>query len=176
MRYFVELAYKGTPFHGWQTQPQKVSVQEVLEDAFSRMLRIKISIVGCGRTDAGVHASQFIAHFDYNGELPRSFVERLNKYLPPEIVIYEIREAPEDMHARFDAKLRGYTYRMIFRKNPFLKNLTYYYPYPNRPDFEKMQEAANLLLGYSVFFPFCKSNSDAKTMNCRLQKAIWKQV
>lgn len=172
MRYFVELSYKGTPFHGWQVQPKKMSVQQVLQDAFSTILRSQILITGCGRTDTGVHASQYFFHFDFEGDLPKSFTNRLNKFLPPDISIFRIFAAPS-FHARFDASYRAYTYRMIFQKNPFLQDLAFRYPYPNRPDYDKMQAAAKLLLNYSAFFPFCKTNSDAKTMICEIFECKW---
>lgn len=176
MRYFVELSYKGTPFHGWQIQPQKVSVQKVLQDAFSTILRAEIDIMGCGRTDTGVHASQYFFHFDFTGDLPKSFTNRLNKFLPPDISIFRVFKVPASKHARFDASFRAYTYRMIFRKNPFMQDLAFHYPYPIRPDFEKMQAAAKLLLSYTEFLPFCKTNSDAKTMICEIFECEWVKV
>lgn len=175
MRYFAELSYKGTSFHGWQVQPKKISVQQVLQEAFSTILRAPIEIVGCGRTDAGVHATQYYFHFDFEGDFPKAFTQRLNKYLPPGIAISSIFKTPEEAHARFDARYRAYTYRMIFRKDPFQKGLTYHYPYPHHPDFDKMQQAAQLLLQYKEFLPFCKSNSDAKTMVCEIFEARWQK-
>ncbi len=176
MRYFVALSYKGTSFHGWQVQPHKISVQQVLQDAFSTILRTQINIVGCGRTDAGVHASQYYFHFDFEGALPRSFTNRLNKFLSPDIAILDIFEVAIDAHARFDATYRAYTYRLIFQKSPFHKDLAFYYPYPNRPNFDKMQEVATLLKTYSDFLPFCKTNSDAKTMICQIFEAKWVKI
>lgn len=173
MRYFAELAYKGTNFHGWQRQHQQVSVQSTLEDAFSTILQTNIAITGCGRTDTGVHAKQYYIHFDYSEDFPPEFVRRINKYLPPDIVIYRIFEAPPEAHARFDATHRAYEYHLSFQKDPFAKDICYHFPFAQQLDLELLQSAANLLLHYESFFPFCKTNTDVKTMECDLKRAIW---
>jgi tRNA pseudouridine38-40 synthase len=120
-----------------------------------------------------VHASQFFIHFDYDQIFPKGFVSRLNKFLPKDISIKSIFEVAPDAHVRFDAYHRSYEYHLSFFKNPFFINTAYYYPFAANLDIEKMQEAANLLLHYDAFFPFCKSNSDAKTMFCELRRAEW---
>lgn len=173
MRYFAELAYNGKPYHGWQSQPKQISVQSTVEDALSTILNQPIEVVGCGRTDAGVHALQYFLHFDYAKELPSSFLARINKYLPKDIAIYRFIPVAEDAHARFDASHRAYEYHIDFRKNPFGIGTRYYYPYPSLPDIDRMQAAARLLLQYNEFFPFCKSNTDVKTMRCDLRRAEW---
>lgn len=173
MRYFLELAYDGTHFSGWQRQPNAPSVQATIEEALSLILRTPIEIVGCGRTDAGVHAGYYVAHFDFGGTFPEGFVARLNKFLPPAISIFELRPVAETAHARFDAIRRGYTYYISTRKDPFRKHTAYHFPFFAQLDQEKAQAAAELLLAYTAFFPFCKSHSDAKTMNCRLVTSTW---
>ncbi len=173
MRYFAELAYKGTDFFGWQIQPAQVSVQQTIQDAFSTILRVPIEVVGCGRTDTGVHASQYFLHFDFEGEFPKHFLSRVNKFLPPSIAIFRIFPVAADAHARFDAYHRAYEYRMHFRKDPFQKDTSYFYPYPVQPDLDKMQAAAGLLLAYDEFFPFCKTHHDANTYKCELKRSEW---
>jgi len=173
MRYFAELAYKGTHFFGWQIQPKQITVQETLENAFSTILRTRMEVVGCGRTDTGVHASQYFMHFDFDGKFPKNFSSRINKFLPPDIAISRIFPVAADAHARFDAFQRAYEYRMHFRKDPFRQDTSYYFPYPQQPDPEKMQEAAQLLLHYDSFFPFCKTHHDAKTYQCELNRSEW---
>lgn len=176
MRYFATLAYNGTRYVGWQMQPNGASVQETLQNACSTILGSEIEFVGCGRTDAGVHASQYYAHFDFDGVFPKSFLHRVNKLLPDDIVIYDIFEVAPDAHARFDAYRRSYQYHLTFVKNPFKTHTTYFYPYTQKPDFDKMQQAAQLLLAYREFQPFCKSNHDAKTLQCDLTRSEWEQV
>lgn len=173
MRYFAELAYNGTSYSGWQMQPNSESVQAVIQNAFSTILGTAIEFVGCGRTDAGVHASQYFAHFDFEGTFPASFLHRVNKLLPKDIVIYHIFEVKPDAHARFDAYQRSYEYHITFIKNPFQTQTAYFYPFTQKPDFDKMQAAAHLLLAYREFQPFCKSNHDAKTLQCDLTLSEW---
>ncbi|MCB0630002.1 MAG: tRNA pseudouridine(38-40) synthase TruA [Saprospiraceae bacterium] len=173
MRYFAELAYLGTRYFGWQIQPGQISVQETLERAFSTILQKKIEVVGCGRTDTGVHASQYFLHFDFSGEFPPYFLSRINKFLPPDIALFRIFPVAEDAHARFDAYHRAYEYRIHFRKDPFQQNTSYYFPYPRHPDPDKLQAAARLLLDFEDFYPFCKSNHDSQTYRCTLHRSEW---
>lgn len=180
MRYFAELSYKGTIFNGWQRQPNAPSVQQTIEEAFSKILRTPIVIMGCGRTDTGVHASQFFIHFDLEPEqiktqkdFPNSFINRLNKVLPPEVAFYKIIEVTESAHVRFDAELRAYEYHLIFDKNPFLKDSAFCVPHGKQLDIQKMKTAASLLLQYDSFFTFCKTKSDTKTMFCDLRRSEW---
>jgi len=175
MRYFAELAYNGTRYYGWQRQPEQISVQEELEKALSTILSEQIGITGCGRTDTGVHARQYFIHFDYEREFPKELVRRLNKFLPSDIAIYRIFQVAPETHARYDAIRRGYQYHLTFQKNPFSQETAYYFPYPKRPDLVKLQEAADLLLQYEDFYPFCKSNTDVKTMKCQLFQAEWEK-
>lgn len=176
MRYFVELSYKGTQYCGWQRQPNAPTVQETIEDALSTILNTPTSIMGCGRTDTGVHARKFYMHFDYVGDLPKSFQNRLNKFLPTDIAIHRIIEVDAEAHTRFDAFYRAYEYHILFDKNPFHKETAYYYPAGKKLDIEKLNEAAALLLNYEEFFTFCKSESSANTMFCEMKVAKWEVV
>ena len=173
MRYFAELAYHGSAYHGWQSQPRQVSVQSTIEEALSTILNQTTKVVGCGRTDTGVHALQYFLHFDYEADLPAAFRQRINKFLPKDIAVYRLIPVPAAAHARFDATHRAYEYHIDFRKNPFGIQTRYYYPYPTLPDAGLMQEAADLLMEYNAFYPFCKSNTDVKTMRCALRQAEW---
>lgn len=167
-RYFLEIAYKGTHYHGWQVQPNQVSVQSTIEHALSTIINEPIAIVGCGRTDTGVHASQYFAHFETTKALPQPFVRRVNSFLPTDIAIKKIiTEIPATAHARFDATFRAYDYCIHFKKNPFLTDQSWHYTYP-APDFKKMQQAAHLLLNYTDFAMFCKTGGDNKTTLCQI--------
>ena len=173
MRYFAELSYKGTNYSGWQRQPNAMTVQQKVEEAFSTILRTKIEVLGCGRTDAGVHASQFFIHLDYDGDILDKAKWRINKYLPADIAMHRIFEVDENAHTRFDASFRAYEYHVIFDKNPFLIDSAFYYPFAHKLDLPLMQEAASVLLKYDSFFPFCKTHSDAKTMLCKIERSEW---
>lgn len=172
-RYFIECAYNGAEFYGWQKQPGQISVQETIEDALTTILGSIIEVTGCGRTDTGVHALQYFAHFNFAGGFPPNFVRRLNKFLPPDIAIRRIFPVEWDAHARFDAYHRAYEYHITFAKDPFREKTITYYQYARQPELERMQEAATLLLDYEAFFPFCKSNHQAKTMLCDLKRSEW---
>ncbi len=173
MRYFAELAYRGTNYSGWQRQNNAKSIQEVIEGALSTILNTKIAVTGCGRTDAGVHASQYFLHFDSEVPLPHEFVNRLNKFLPKDIAFYRIFEVDKEAHARFDATKRSYFYLMDYKKSPFDYQLAYFYHFSSRLKLDKLNEAANLLLSYGEFEPFCKKGSDVKHMKCDLSRAEW---
>ena len=139
----------------------------------STILGGKIETTGCGRTDAGVHASQYFAHFDWEGPIPNGFSGRLNRLLPPDIALYRVFEAAPDAHARFDAVLRSYEYRILLRKDPFYAETAWHFPFFSRLNLDKVQYAAGLLMEYESFFPFCKSETDAKTMRCALSRSEW---
>ena len=173
MRYFAKLAYNGANYSGWQIQPNTPSVQETIEQAMSLILGTTINITGCGRTDTGVHASAYFIHFDFDGGFPQGFVNRINKYLPADIVIYHMMPVKPDAHARFDAYYRSYEYHISFDKDPFREKTNWHYPFIDKVDFKKLQQAANLILQYEEFAPFCKTNSDAKTMFCDLKASEW---
>ncbi len=175
MRYFAELAYNGRNYYGWQKQPDDASVQATLENALSTILNTPLEVVGCGRTDAGVHAGQYYIHFDYGGAFPEAFLRRLNKFLPADIAVYRIFRVRGDAHARYDALLRSYAYYTDLEKNPFRTHTAYHYPYPEPPSFDALQQTAELLGRYETFFPFCKSNTDVKTMRCAIKRCEWEQ-
>jgi tRNA pseudouridine38-40 synthase len=173
MRYFIDLAYNGTRFYGWQRQPSDPSVQAAIEDVFSLILRQPIEIVGCGRTDSGVHAAQYFAHFDFDGEFPASFLERANKLVKKDIVLNRIIPVPLEAHARFGAFKRSYEYHITFIKNPFATETEWHFAQYKSLNIKEMQKAAEILRGYSEFTPFCKTHSDAQTMRCELSRAEW---
>lgn len=166
-RYFMHLAFRGAAFHGWQIQPGDISVQQVLENALSTILRCPTPIVGAGRTDAGVNASSMIAHFDADkAPEPRA----INALVAPNIVVYSIRQVHNDAHARFDATSRTYHYKTIEHRSPFLHELTWF----TKPlDYDKMNQAASLLLNVDDFTSFAKLHSDAKTNICKVTQAEW---
>ena len=169
MRYRIDLSYVGTRYHGWQSQPNATSVQETLEDALGKVLREKISVTGCGRTDTGVHAEYYVAHFDANAEIDDKTTDRINGLLPDDISVFSIEHANENFHARFDAKKRSYKYVITQRKNPFLKGFAWYVRNPL--DLHGMQEAANRLFDYTDFTSFSKLHTDVKTNNCKIYRA-----
>lgn len=166
-RYFMHLAFRGAPFHGWQIQPGAVSVQSTLESALSTLTRQPVAIVGAGRTDAGVNASMMVAHFDAPfAPEPRA----INSLVAPDIVVYSITEVHPEAHARFDATSRTYLYCAVERCTPFLHPLTWF----TRPlDYEAMNRAASLLLAESDFTSFAKLHSDSRTNICRVSRAEW---
>ena len=174
MRYFIELAYKGTNYHGWQYQPGADSVQETLNKALSLLLKTEIEIVGAGRTDTGVHAKQMFAHFDYETEIDApQLVHKLNSYLPKDIVVYNILNVPDESHARFDALKRTYEYHIHTTKDAFENEGSYQYQLPL--DIDKMNQACQLLFKYNDFECFSKVNTDVRTFNCVIFEAHWQQ-
>ncbi|WGD33847.1 tRNA pseudouridine(38-40) synthase TruA [Olleya sp. YS] len=175
MRYFIELSYNGSNYHGWQNQPNAISVQEVVEKALSTILGETIVVMGAGRTDAGVHAKQLFAHFDT--DLVLDFIAlkfKLNSFLPNDVAICSIFKVKEDAHARFDATSRAYLYRIALQKNPFNVDAAYYVK--QTLDVKKMQEASEILFKYKDFQCFSKTNTDVKTYNCVIMKAHWQVI
>ncbi|AZQ43721.1 tRNA pseudouridine(38-40) synthase TruA [Nonlabens ponticola] len=173
-RYFIEFAYDGTAYHGWQKQPEAITVQQVLEEGLSKILRTPIIVMGAGRTDAGVHATQMFAHFDADIDMDlEQLVYRLNRWLPKDIAIFEIKPVTEKAHARFHATHRSYEYRFNLRPDPF-KNRTTYILY-RLPDVDRMQQAAEILLDYKDFECFSRSNTDVKTFICDVNEARFEQ-
>ncbi|MCR5312693.1 MAG: tRNA pseudouridine(38-40) synthase TruA [Bacteroidaceae bacterium] len=178
MRYFITLSYNGARYHGWQIQPNGISVQEVLNKALTTLLRENTEVTGAGRTDAGVNASMMVAHFDStinfdDSEQLHQLKYRLNKLLPPDIAIQDIRPVAEDLHARFSATSRMYHYYIITEKSPFEP---FAYRFPQPLDFEKMNEAAKILFEYTDFTSFSKLHTDVKTNNCKIMEAHWDQL
>jgi tRNA pseudouridine38-40 synthase len=174
VRYFLKLAYRGEPFHGWQIQPNAVSVQECIEKALSIYLRATTPIVGAGRTDTGVNASMMMAHFDTAEPIANipGAVRALCSLLGKDIVIYDIIPVADDAHARFDATSRTYHYYTYSGRSPFLYNLAWQEPAAGL-DFDMMNRAAAMLLDVDDFTSFAKLHSDAKTNICRVTRAEW---
>ena len=183
MRYFITLSYDGARYHGWQIQPNGPSVQEKLQWALSTLLRQDISVTGAGRTDAGVHASMMVAHFDFSGEWGegdgqpldgRQLAYKLNRLLPQDIAVQEVRQVSNDLHARFSATSRTYHYYIHTVKDPFRRAYSCELHYPL--DFDKMNEAAKVLMEYEDFGAFCKAHADVKTTICHITAARWHQT
>lgn len=176
MRYFIKLAYRGTPFAGWQTQPNALSVQQCMEETLGRLLKTSVSLVGCGRTDTGVHASEYFAHFDWEqSDLPQDLISRLNRMLPPEIAIYDLYPVSTDLHARFSATRRTYHYHLTGERDPFRQDLVYAFYNFDKLDRPVMQEAAHLIGEFDAFYPFCKSHSGVEHYRCQIYHSGWKE-
>jgi tRNA pseudouridine38-40 synthase len=173
MRYKLKLAYDGTAYHGWQSQNNAISIQATIEKAFYQITNQKIELVGCGRTDTGVHAKAYFAHFDTIGFNDEEIVYKLNSVLPPDIAIESCLKTDETFHARFSALLREYKYYIHSHKNPFLINKSYYLKKPL--NIEQMDEACRILVRYSDFASFCKKGADNKTTLCQLRDALWEK-
>ncbi|WP_411894773.1 tRNA pseudouridine(38-40) synthase TruA [Winogradskyella sp. A2] len=174
MRYFLELSYNGKAYHGWQNQPNAITVQEVIEKALSTLLNTTISIVGAGRTDTGVHASKMYAHFDYDRDIKcKDLVFKLNSFLPKDIAIANLLMVKTDAHARFDAKRRTYHYKISTEKNAFNFDLSY--QLQKSLDVNAMNQACKILFKYKDFQCFSKSNTDVKTYNCDIKEAFWQK-
>jgi tRNA pseudouridine38-40 synthase len=166
MRYKVELSYNGNDFCGWQKQPNVITVQQTIEAAFELLFKDKIELVGCGRTDTGVHAKYFVAHFDSEISYSAQHLCKLNRFLPYSIAIFAIMPTSTDFHARFSAKNRTYEYFINTTKNPFINNFSWFIP--QKIDVSKMQHAANQLFRYVDFTSFSKLHTDVKTNNCTI--------
>src|SRR5690606_24063740 len=172
MKYFIELSYNGKAYHGWQNQPKSVSVQEVIENSLSKLLNETIAIVGAGRTDAGVHASQMFAHFDTKTVfIETDLVFKLNSFLPKDIAIHNIVKVTDKAHARFDALSRTYLYRITLKKNVFTFDNVFYVKHDL--DVDKMNKASKILFQYKDFQCFSKSKTDVKTFDCNIMEAKW---
>lgn len=174
-RYFISLSYDGAAYCGWQRQPDAPTVQQALEKGLSTLLREDIEVVGAGRTDTGVNASYYVAHFDSEGvKNCAQLVYKLNLILPQDIAVMAVREVQSQAHARFDAVEREYTYYISQRKNPFRRYSAWQYYVPL--DMERMNDAAATLLDYDDFTSFAKLNSNNKTNICHVIKAEWRRA
>lgn len=172
-RYFLFLLYKGTAYSGWQVQPGEKTVQGVLEEALSVLLQEEIKVIGAGRTDAGVHASNYVAHYNTSGSSlsEEDLVFKLNSYLPPDIAIEAIKRVKDDAHARFDAVSRTYRYIINIKKDPFSNNeSTYIWA---KLDLDAMNMAAEYLQDYNDFKSFSKVHTDVKTHKCKIYYSAW---
>ncbi len=175
MRFFFEISYNGTNYHGWQNQDNAMGVQEVVENALSKLLREKISILGSGRTDTGVHCLQQFFHADIKKEIDRDqLLQRLNAFLPKDIVIKNILKVKPEAHARYDARHRGYEYRITRVKNPFLTQHAYYFF--RDLDVPTMNRAASLIQGVHDFQCFSKVKTDVNHFICEIKQSQWNQT
>ena len=174
MRYFVFFAYNGAGYHGWQSQPNALTVQQEMEQAFETLLQEPIALTAAGRTDAGVHASFMVAHFDTSNSLPENLCFLLNQYLSNAISINRIQNVSDSAHARFDALSRTYQYTISSVKNPF--RYPYQYYIKGSLDLAQMNASAALLLEYEDFECFSKVNTDVKTFMCQIEKAHWESL
>ena len=167
MRYFLHLAYQGKNYSGWQRQSTAPSVQQVIEDSISKMLKQKVYIHGCGRTDAGVHASQYFAHVDISKVIDFDFISRINMILPPDISIYELIPVEESFHAQYDAKIRSYTYHLHIKKIPAKSELSAYYKI-DKLDTDKIHQAIKILQETKDFRSLCKNPDIYKHTLCTI--------
>lgn len=172
MRYFLEFAYKGTNYHGWQQQPNAISVQETLTKSLVTILKSEIELVGAGRTDSGVHAKQMFAHFDYDLDIDNNYlIHKLNSFLPKDIAILNLHKVHDKAHSRFDATKRTYQYHIHTHKNAFESHDSWYYH--NNLNIDLMNKACEILFDYTDFECFSKVNTDVNTFNCKIFEANW---
>jgi len=174
-RYFVRFSYDGGNYHGWQYQPNSISVQEVMTGKLQHLFGPDISITAAGRTDAGVHARNMYAHFDTDSPVEDilALTKKLDLMMPPDIMVHEVIPTKPDAHARFDATARTYEYWMASEKESFNRN--YYTRFYGSLDFEAMNRAAKCLFDYTDFTSFSKAHTDVKTNNCKIMQAYWEQ-
>jgi tRNA pseudouridine38-40 synthase len=166
------LSYKGTNYHGWQIQPNAISVQEKITKAINTITQENIQLVGAGRTDAGVHAIQMFAHFDTENKLTDNYVRKFNSILPNDIVIKSLKMVLDTTHARFDAISRSYEYRILLVRDPFYLETTWQL-YQKKLQIDVMNKAAEILFEFEDFESFSKVKTDVKTFNCNITKATW---
>ncbi len=171
MNYLFRADFKGSAYSGWQVQPDAVTIQAVLEDKISMLLRTPISIIGCGRTDAGVHGRNYAFNMHVEKALPDDFLYHLNAVLPNDIAVHSAEKKGETFHARFDALSRAYVYHIHSKKDPFHNDISWYLKTFDKLDLERMQQAASLLESYEEFYPFCKTGHDAKSYRCVIMQS-----
>lgn len=171
-RYFIEVAYKGTRYSGFQKQDNANTIQAEVEKAFQILQGQPISLVGSSRTDAGVHALQNFFHFDFE-DLHAQFIYKMNAILPDDIVLKRVHLVQLNAHSRFDAISRNYEYRIYRTKNPFLQSQALYYPFTM--DINLLQTAAELVKMHNSFFSFCKTNTQVKNFECTIYQSEWIQ-
>lgn len=170
-RYFLELAYKGTAYSGFQSQENANTIQAEVEKAFTILQKDIIILTGSSRTDTGVHALQNFFHFDYNGVINPHFAYKMNAILPGDIVIKSVKLVDENAHCRFDALSREYHYHIYQQKDPFLKDRAFFFPY--KLDLEKMQAAAATVMEYHDFTSFSKRNTQVRNFRCEIEDSSW---
>jgi len=172
-RFFLEVAYKGTHYSGFQIQQNANSIQQEIENAFSTIQKEKIGLTGSSRTDAGVHAFQNFFHFDFDGTIDSHFVYKMNAILPADIVIRKLIPVNSTAHCRFDATSREYKYFIYHHKDPFLKERACYFPY--KLNIELMKQAADIIKSYNDFTSFSKRRTQVKNFNCEIEKSEWER-
>jgi tRNA pseudouridine38-40 synthase len=170
-RYFLEVAYKGTNYSGFQVQQNANSIQEEIEITFQTLQKQKITLIGSSRTDASVHALQNFFHFDFEGQINPHFVYKMNAILPDDIAVQKLIPVKPATHCRFDALSREYKYFIYRHKNPFLKDRAFYFPY--KLNIELMKQAAELIKDYTDFASFSKRNTQVKTFICQIRESKW---
>lgn len=172
-RYFIQLCYNGKAYHGWQMQENAITVQEVVNKSLGTILREDINVLGAGRTDTGVHAEFYMAHFDVSSKISdkKQFLNRINKVLPHDIAVQDIFSVSHDANARFDAVSRTYEYRISKIKNPFIEDFSW--EYKIHVDIDKMNHAAGLLFEFDDFTSFSKLGTQVATNNCKIMEAKW---
>ena len=174
-RYFFEIAYNGSAHNGWQKQPNAPTIQEDIEKLLSKLYQEEIQIMGCGRTDTGVHASQYFFHADINDSIEQEkLLYKLNRMSGDHLAFFNMIKVAHDAHTRFNATQRSYVYQLTTSKDPFSSSL--YLGDSRKFDLSKLNQAALVLLEYKAFYPFCKSHSDVKTFNCNLTRSEWIQT
>ncbi len=175
MRYFLELSYDGTNYAGWQKQPNVRTIQGEIEKALSMSAGISIEVIGCGRTDKGVHAKNFVCHFDTTEPISEfsNQIYKLNGILSPDIVCHRVYDVPEDLHARYDAVQRSYEYNIHMSPNPFKRQYSTFFPLARDFNAGALDQVATLIIETSDFTSFCKSNTDVKTMKCTILESSW---
>tara|TARA_B100001564_G_scaffold311639_1_gene284059 strand:- start:649 stop:1404 length:756 start_codon:yes stop_codon:yes gene_type:complete len=173
LRYFIEISYLGTNYHGWQSQPNAITIQEITENCLSKILNNPVKLVAAGRTDAGVHAKQMYAHFDSDIKIKdkKSFEHKVNSFLPKDIVLKKLILVHDNAHARFDALNREYEYHISLIKNPFEIDKAYFLK--KSLDIKKMNKCCDTMLQYTNFKSFSKSKTDVKTYDCKIYEAKW---
>ncbi|MGE5355139.1 MAG: tRNA pseudouridine(38-40) synthase TruA [Deltaproteobacteria bacterium] len=173
MRFAVRLSFNGNDYFGWQSQEGENTVQDIISGVLRIRYNRPIEITGCCRTDSGVHASDFLFHFDFEEDIRDDFINSINKMLPPQIALHDIRLVPDNFHSRFDAVSRSYVYYIHIKKDPFKYGFSFYFPVLAKADFELMNKATEIIKKYQEFYPFCKSKSDVKTMKCNIEQLDW---
>lgn len=171
-KYFTRLGYDGTAYSGWQRQPNAITVQQVIEERLSTLLNDKTTILGCGRTDAGVHATEFYAHFETREIIDTKTIRfKLNNMLPKDILIEKIQEVPDKLHARYSATSRSYIYTIVKDKPLLDRDYVYHHYIFNKLDIDAMHRAAKVVQENSEFEPFCKTGTDVKTKTCHITES-----
>ena len=169
MRYFIDISYFGKNYHGWQSQENAITIQEILDKSLSTILKTEIKSLGSGRTDTGVHAMSQVAHFDFNGNIIENFLYRINSLLPSDISINSINGVKENISARFDAISREYIYKIHTKKSPFLNDYSYYYK--RDIDIELLNKACDIIKKFKDFQTFSKVKTDVNNYNCNVSYA-----